>query len=570
LAATLFEIKHNFTIDPASISEDDLIDGRFEIRKKLGQGGNSIVYRVWDRKMETNKIIKFLPEIVLNDAGAIDDLRRESRILIDLNSTGIARLYAFHELDSIKWFEIEYVGGETLFEFKLKNTDNRLPEDEVIKIGGKIWSILKCAHDQGIIHRNLKPQNIMLTTDGEIKVLDFGISDIIRTSMTRAGNILISENIVYMSPEQIRGRELDGKTDIYSLGVILYELLTGQPPFYQGDITFQILNEMPSWIRGVSDSFNDWLMRCLAKESENRPSTFYLTDEPSIDDEIDGFETYQEVTEKNEPSTAVTEILEPQEEVEEADTGDNEIPETNKLVPTIKKKVGTKNIPKRKTVIVFLLILSLMLGGYFFYYMRIWKRHPEIVYVKGGTFQMGSRAGLKNEKPVHKVTVNSYWIGKYEVTVAEFSKFVGETGYMTDAEKNGYASVYIEGKWVKKVGVDWRCNEEGKKRHMNTNKYPVIFVSWNDANAYCRWLSQKTGYNYRLPTEVEWEYADRDRGLNNRRWSGTNNANKVKEYAWSKANSKGKVHPIGKRKPNDLQLYDMSGNVWEWCADWCS
>ena len=183
---------------------------------------------------------------------------------------------------------------------------------------------------------------------------------------------------------------------------------------------------------------------------------------------------------------------------------------------------------------------------------------------------MGSRAGLKNEKPVHKVTVNSYWIGKYEVTVAEFSKFVGETGYMTDAEKNGYASVYIEGKWVKKVGVDWRCNEEGKKRHMNTNKYPVIFVSWNDANAYCRWLSQKTGYNYRLPTEVEWEYADRDRGLNNRRWSGTNNANKVKEYAWSKANSKGKVHPIGKRKPNDLQLYDMSGNVWEWCADWYS
>ncbi|MDD5766447.1 MAG: SUMF1/EgtB/PvdO family nonheme iron enzyme [Candidatus Marinimicrobia bacterium] len=207
-----------------------------------------------------------------------------------------------------------------------------------------------------------------------------------------------------------------------------------------------------------------------------------------------------------------------------------------------------------------------------------------MIFVKGGTFQMGSNDGEDDEKPVHTITVSDFWIGKYEVTVAEFEKFISETGYQTDAEKGDGSNFWTGSTWEKKAGVNWRCDAQGNVRRSSELNHPVIHVSWNDAVAYCDWLSRKTGRIYRLPTEAEWEYAARSGGKNYKyAWGNFGPEGKLggnvadesakKALGWSgtwEGYDDGYVYtaPVGFFEPNELGLYDMTGNVWEWCADW--
>ncbi len=185
---------------------------------------------------------------------------------------------------------------------------------------------------------------------------------------------------------------------------------------------------------------------------------------------------------------------------------------------------------------------------------------PEMVYLPDGTFKMGDSQGegQSNERPVHEVTLDAFAIGRYPVTVGEYLQFVQAT-----------RSHYPE--WL----------EEGSQYHIETDKedyyrragmspenfrQPIVGISWNDAVAYCEWLSEQTGERYSLPTEAEWEYACR--ASSETTYFFGDDEKQLEEYAWYSKNSEGRTHPVGEKRPNPWGLHDISGNVWEWVKDW--
>ncbi len=187
---------------------------------------------------------------------------------------------------------------------------------------------------------------------------------------------------------------------------------------------------------------------------------------------------------------------------------------------------------------------------------------PEMVRIPAGSFQMGDiqGGGESDEKPVHRVSVGAFAMGKYEVTVGEFRDFIKATKYKTDAEKGGSCWVYRGSN----SGKNWR-----NPSFSQNDNHPVTCVSWNDANRYAKWLHDKTGKNYRLPTEAEWEYAARA-GTTTKYWWGNdigkNNANC--DGCGSKWDNK-QTAPVGSFEPNKFGLHDMNGNLWEWtCSEY--
>src|SRR5882672_7661654 len=211
--------------------------GAYEISSSLGAGGMGEVYRASDAKLGRDVALKVLPAEMARDPERLARFRREAKALAQIDHPNIVTIYSVEDFDGVHFLTMQLVEGLPLDRLI---SPNGLPVDQIIAIAGSLAAALAAAHEKGIVHRDLKPANVMVTADGRVKVLDFGLAkfaddsarpeaDAATALQTRDG--VVMGTVPYMSPEQIAGRGVDHRTDIFSLGVILYEMASGQRPF---------------------------------------------------------------------------------------------------------------------------------------------------------------------------------------------------------------------------------------------------------------------------------------------------------------------------------------------------
>ncbi len=261
--------------------------GSYEVQAPLGAGGMGEVYRARDTRLGREVAIKVLPDPFARDAERLARFQREAQLLASLNHPNIAAIYGLEEHAGARYLVLEYVPGDTLAE-RVRSGPLRI--EEALEIGKQTADALEAAHEKGIIHRDLKPANVKITPEGKVKVLDFGLakatgvaasaSDIgnsptlTAAAATRAGIIL--GTAAYMSPEQARGKEVDRRTDIWSFGCLLYELLAGRRAFggeTVSDSIAAVLGQEPDWeslSETVPRNIRLLLRRCLAKDPRSR------------------------------------------------------------------------------------------------------------------------------------------------------------------------------------------------------------------------------------------------------------------------------------------------------------
>jgi serine/threonine-protein kinase len=253
--------------------------GQFRIESELGRGGMGVVYLAHDTKLDRQVAIKNLPPEMIANPDVRSRFSREARILASLNHPNIATIYEeLEEGESASYLVLEYVPGDTLSE---RIVPGGLKLEETLSVALQIAEAVAAAHEKGIIHRDLKPGNIKITPEGKVKVLDFGIARTVssepipqQSTVTELGRIIGTP--AYMSPEQVRGQEVDRRSDIWSLGCVLYEMLTGRVPFEGetgSDTLAGILEREPDWQalpKNTPTNIQILLRRCLEKDRRRR------------------------------------------------------------------------------------------------------------------------------------------------------------------------------------------------------------------------------------------------------------------------------------------------------------
>ncbi len=532
----------------------------------LGEGGMAEVYR-GEPDIGPPMAIKVLNHELRIDPDVVGRFEQEARTMAALEHSGIVQVYNFdrEHLAII----MELVDGGSLEDMRQQR--GPVPFEEALPVMQSVLAAVGYAHERGVIHRDLKTSNILLTKDGRPKVADFGIAKVFGSAvktMTSRG----MGTFAYMSPEQIKdAKRVDARSDLYALGVVFFELLAGRRPFESAendDSNFHIMEahlrkEPPDprdFYPHIPSHAVDAVLKALEKKPEER------------------FQTAAEFAEALAKVAPTSRVAQAAAEVAPASSPAS-------LGPPASSPAREKVAPddagsqiRRFWPLVVVLLLALVIGGSFALSsggeasnastekkarkvtsskvkpasksapkatVTAGKAGIEWVRIPGGTFQMGSRSGDSDEKPVHTVTVSTFELAKSEVTVVQYRVCV-DVGPCTAPDTGTYCN------WGKR----------GREDH------PINCVDWSQAVAFSRWVGG------RLPTEAEWEYAARSGG-------------RAQTYPWGDAkatcsyavmddgsgNGCGRGNttwPVcSKPRGNSMQgVCDLSGNVWEWVSDW--
>ncbi len=264
------------SIDNARFVPGEIIAERYRIVGLLGKGGMGEVYRADDLKLGQAVALKFLPEHLTNDGAALARFHREVRVARQVSHKNVCRVYDIGEVDGRHFLSMEYINGEELS--SLLRRIGRIPADKAIQLSRQICAGLAAAHDAGVLHRDLKPANVMIDGDGNARILDFGLAGL---SEEFADNELAAGTPAYMAPEQLEGREQTVKTDIYSLGLLLYELFTSKKAFDAATLgellKLRRSNTAPtsagSLVKDLDPLIEKVIDRCIQTDPANRPSS---------------------------------------------------------------------------------------------------------------------------------------------------------------------------------------------------------------------------------------------------------------------------------------------------------
>jgi serine/threonine protein kinase len=241
----------------------------YKILEKLGEGGMGIVYKAHDTKLDRDVALKFLPASVVSSPEDVARFEQEARAISALNHPNIATIFDIDEADGKKFLVLEYIAGGTLKSKlkKLKSEDKEFTIAEVIDDGIQIADGLAHAHRQQIVHRDIKSDNVMLTGEGKVKITDFGLAKLRGTTqLTKTGSTI--GTLAYMAPEQLRGEDIDHRADLFSLGVVLYEMTTLRLPFrgeHEAALTYSIANEEPAPVKSLRQNIPPALEQVIAK-----------------------------------------------------------------------------------------------------------------------------------------------------------------------------------------------------------------------------------------------------------------------------------------------------------------
>ena len=537
--------------------------GHYKVTRGIGSGGMGEVYLAQDTRLGRHVAVKLLPTLFTTDEDRLRRFAQEARAASALNHPNVCVIHEVGETeDERQYIAMEYIDGETL---RQHMTKTRLKLSEVLDITIQVAAALAAAHSAGIVHRDIKPENIMLRRDGYVKVLDFGLAKLTETHAStldpeaatrvpvKTGPGMVMGTVSYMSPEQARGLAVDGRTDLWSLGVVFYEMIAGRVPFEgvtPSDVMVSVLTAEPLPLtqhkNEVPVELEQVVTKALRKESKDRYQTAaeLLADLKLLNKELELETQMGSARPDSHGQATATKRASGAVDTDKklwTRTGAQETPRLTESISYLYRNVADH----RQRALVALAAIIIAAGAIAFGLYEFRGRNslapkttrflPDMVAIPGGTFQMGRDDGNLQDSTAHTVTVSSFYIDRTAVTNADYATFVRETKYPSP--------------------MHW----SGETPPAGQEKWQVTYVSKDDAEAFAAWRSRRDRVKYRLPSEEEWEYAARNGSL-------------------------GTLYPWGNNTPQDLAggsqepvashpsrasfrgVYDMIGNVSEWTS----